>query len=145
MGSEKGQSDEKPVHPVTVDGFWMDQTEVTNEQFEKFVNETGYVTTAELRPDPKDFPGVPEENLVAGAIVFSPPTGVVSLENHYVWWRYEPGANWRQPEGPGSSIKGREKHPVGEDTNQRTIPRHSQPCRKARSRWVQTKLQELCP
>jgi sulfatase modifying factor 1 len=112
MGSEQGQSDERPVHQVTVDGFWMDQTEVTNEQFARFVQQSGYVTTAERRPDPKDFPGVPLENLVAGAIVFAPPPGEVPLDNHYVWWRYQAGANWRHPEGPGSIMQGREKHPV---------------------------------
>ena len=112
MGSEDGQTDEKPVHRVSVEGFWMDKTEVTNEQFRRFVQETGYTTTAELRPDPKDFPGVPLENLVAGAIVFAPPPGDVPLDNHFVWWRYQSGASWRQPEGPGSTLEGREKHPV---------------------------------
>lgn len=128
MGSEEGQVDEKPVHQVTVAGFWMDKTEVTNEQFERFVRATRYVTVAERKPDPRDFPGVPTENLVPGSIVFSPPTleeinrelaeggmaplKAFPLENHFIWWRYVPGANWRQPEGPGSDIRGREKHPV---------------------------------
>ncbi|MCW5551540.1 MAG: formylglycine-generating enzyme family protein [Verrucomicrobiae bacterium] len=128
MGSAEGQVDEKPVHQVTVDGFWMDKTEVTNEQFERFVRATRYVTVAERKPDPRDFPGVPTENLVPGSIVFSPPTleelnrelaeaGMTPLksfplDNHFIWWRYVPGANWRQPEGPGSDIRGREKHPV---------------------------------
>jgi formylglycine-generating enzyme len=112
MGSEGGHPDELPVHQVSVDGFWMDKTEVTNEQFEEFVRETRYVTIAEKKPDPKDFPGVPAENLVAGAVVFSPPPGDVPLENHFVWWKYMPGANWRHPEGPDSNLKGREKHPV---------------------------------
>ena len=113
MGSEKGQTDEKPVHEVTVDGFWMDRTEVTNEQFEKFVKATGYITTAEKKPDPKDFPGVPLESLVAGSIVFSPPPGEnVPLNNHMIWWEYVHGANWRHPQGPDSSIKGIENHPV---------------------------------
>ena len=112
MGAEDGQVDEKPVHDVEVDGFWMDKTEVTNEEFEKFVRATGYVTVAERKPDPKDFPDVPLENLVAGSIVFTPPAGEVSLENHMAWWSYVPGANWRHPQGPDSSIKGLEKHPV---------------------------------
>jgi formylglycine-generating enzyme required for sulfatase activity len=112
MGADDGQTDEKPVHEVEVDGFWMDKTEVTNEEFERFVRATGYVTVAERKPDPKDFPGVPLENLVAGSIVFTPPPGEVSLENHYAWWSYVPGANWRHPEGPDSSIQGLEKHPV---------------------------------
>jgi sulfatase modifying factor 1 len=128
MGAEDGQSDEKPVHQVTLDGFWMDKTEVTNEQFEKFVRATGYVTIAERKPDPRDFPGVPAENLVPGSIVFSPPSleeinqdraraGLDPLteypmNNHFIWWRYAPGANWRHPEGPDSDLRGREKHPV---------------------------------
>lgn len=112
MGSEDGQSDERPVHRVIVDGFWMDTTEVTNEQFARFVKETGYRTTAEQTPEPKNFPGVPLENLVAGAIVFTPPEGEVPLDNHFAWWRYQAGANWRQPEGPGSTLEGRERHPV---------------------------------
>jgi formylglycine-generating enzyme len=113
MGAEDGQSDEKPVHKVALDGFWIDKTEVTNEQFEKFARATGYVTIAERKPDPRDFPGAPPEMLVAGSIVFSPPTGDdVPLDNHFIWWKYEPGANWRHPEGPQSDIKGREKHPV---------------------------------
>src|SRR5262245_17327718 len=112
MGSEEGQSDEKPVHKVVIEGFWMDQTEVTNEQFGRFVKATGYTTTAERNPDPKDFPGVPMENLVAGAIVFAPPPGDVPLDDHYAWWRYQAGASWRQPEGPGSTLEGRERHPV---------------------------------
>ncbi|MEO7300763.1 MAG: formylglycine-generating enzyme family protein [Verrucomicrobiota bacterium] len=112
MGSEKGQEDEKPVHEVAVVGFWMDKLEVTNEEFEKFIRATHYVTIAERKPDEKDFPGVPPENLVAGSIVFTPPPGDVSLENHMAWWSYVPGANWRHPQGPNSDIKGLEKHPV---------------------------------
>ena len=111
-GSTNGQSDEKPVRELTLDGFWMDATEVTNEQFERFVKETGYVTTAERKPDPRDFPGAPPENLVAGSIVFSPPPGEVPLTDHFIWWRYQRGANWRHPEGPESDLKGREQHPV---------------------------------
>jgi sulfatase modifying factor 1 len=112
MGSEDGNPDEKPVHQVAIDGFWMDKTEVTNEQFDAFVRATRYVTIAERKPDPKDFPGVPLEKLVAGSVVFAPPPGDVSLDNHYAWWQYLSGANWRHPEGPDSTITGREKHPV---------------------------------
>lgn len=112
MGSPAGQADEKPVHEVRVDGFWMDATEVTNEQFEKFVKATRYVTVAEQKPDPKLYPGAPPEKLAPGSVVFRPPAGEVSLENHYLWWEYVPGANWRHPEGAGSTIVGREKHPV---------------------------------
>jgi len=112
MGSEEGQPDEKPVHEVTVSGFWMDRYEVTNEQFEKFIKATGYVTIAERKPKQEDFPDAPPEALVPGAIVFTPPPGDVPLHNHMAWWRYVPGANWRHPEGPESDLKGREKHPV---------------------------------
>ncbi|MBI5775319.1 MAG: formylglycine-generating enzyme family protein [Verrucomicrobia bacterium] len=112
MGSAEGQTDEKPLHEVELDGFWMDKTEVTNEQFEKFAKATGYLTIAERKPDPRDFPGVPLENLVAGSIVFMPPPGEVPLHDHSVWWQYVPGANWRHPEGANSDLKGREKHPV---------------------------------
>jgi len=112
MGAEDGQNDEKPVHEVDENGFWMDKTEVTNEEFEKFVRATRYVTVAERKPDPKDFPGVPLENLVAGSIVFTPPPGEVPLDNHYAWWSYVPGADWRHPQGPDSNIRGLEKHPV---------------------------------
>jgi formylglycine-generating enzyme required for sulfatase activity len=112
MGSEEGSPDERPVRQVTMDGFWMDRTEVTNEQFRRFVEATGYLTVAERKPDPRLFPGVPEDKLVPGSVVFSPPPGDVPLDNHYIWWRYLPNANWRAPAGPGSSIEGQEKHPV---------------------------------
>ena len=128
MGSEEGQPDEQPVHEVTVNGFWMDRTEVINEEFEKFARATGYVTVAERKPDAREFPGVPEEKLVPGAIVFVPPSldeinreraqaglaavSEVPLDDHFLWWRYVPGANWKHPEGPGSNLNGREKHPV---------------------------------
>lgn len=112
MGTEQGHSDESPMHQVTVSGFWMDRTEVTNEEFAKFVAATGYETVAERKPDPRDFPEAPPEALVPGSAVFTPPTERVPLEEFYRWWRYLPGANWRQPEGPGSSIAGKEKHPV---------------------------------
>jgi formylglycine-generating enzyme required for sulfatase activity len=104
--------DALPVHRVYVDGFWMDATEVTNEEFEKFVKATGYVTIAERTPTKEEFPDAPPENLVAGSTVFTPTHEAVSLDNHYQWWRYQKGANWRHPEGPESSINCREKYPV---------------------------------
>jgi formylglycine-generating enzyme len=113
MGSEAQEmEDARPFHRVAVDGFWMDQTEVTNEEFTRFVNATGYVTVAERPLDPKDFPGAPPENLVSGSVVFTPPDAKVPLDNHYVWWRYVAGASWRHPNGPDSDLKGKEKHPV---------------------------------
>ncbi|HWC78181.1 MAG TPA: formylglycine-generating enzyme family protein, partial [Blastocatellia bacterium] len=105
-------SDALPVHRVLVDGFWMDATELTNEEFARFVDATGYVTIAERTPTAEEFPDAPRENLVAGSTVFTPAAQPVSLNNFYQWWRYQKGANWRHPEGPGSSIKGREKYPV---------------------------------
>ncbi|MGH9369925.1 MAG: formylglycine-generating enzyme family protein [Vicinamibacterales bacterium] len=107
-----GMPDTQPVHLVSVEGFWMDTTPVTNAQFARFVRETGYVTVAERPLDPKDFPGVPADKLVAGAAVFVHPATDVPLDNPLRWWRYVPGANWKQPEGPDSSIKGRGDHPV---------------------------------
>ncbi len=113
MGTDEPQMpDARPKHRVYVDGFWMDRTEVTNEQFQRFVDATGYVTVAERPLDPKDYPGVPPEALVPGSIVFTPPEGEVSLHDHLRWWRYVPGASWRHPEGPSSNLEGREKHPV---------------------------------
>ncbi|HXJ61570.1 MAG TPA: formylglycine-generating enzyme family protein [Verrucomicrobiae bacterium] len=104
--------DSQPIHRVQVDGFWMDATEVTNEQFEKFVKATGYVTVAERTPRAEDFPTAPPENLVAGSTVFTPPGYPVQLNNHYQWWTYVAGANWRHPLGPASDLAGRQKWPV---------------------------------
>jgi sulfatase modifying factor 1 len=104
--------DALPVHRVYVDGFWMDKTELTNEEFEKFVKATGYVTIAERTPTKEEFPTAPPENLVAGSTVFTPTKSEVPLDDYYQWWRYVKGANWRHPEGPQSDIKGKEKYPV---------------------------------
>ena len=104
--------DARPIHSVYVAGFWMDQTEVTNEQFARFVEATNYVTLAEQTPKAEDFPGAPPENLVAGSVVFTPPSHAVPLDNHYQWWSYVKGANWRHPTGPDSSIQGKERYPV---------------------------------
>jgi sulfatase modifying factor 1 len=112
MGANDGLPDERPLHDVKVKGFWMDRTEVTNDQFAEFVEATGYVTTAEQKPDPKLFPGAPAENLVPGSVVFTPPERVETLNDHMQWWSYVPGANWRHPEGPQSDIKGKGAHPV---------------------------------
>jgi formylglycine-generating enzyme len=104
--------DSRPIHRVYVDGFWMDRTDVTNEQFAKFVKATGYVTVAERMPRAEDFAGAPPENLVAGSVVFSPPDHAVPLDNYFQWWSYVKGASWRHPLGPKSDIKGKEKYPV---------------------------------
>lgn len=112
FGGPDPMRDARPIHRVHVDGFWMDRTEVTNARFSEFVTATGYVTVAERPPRPEDFPGAPSENLVPGALVFAPPPGPVPLDNHYVWWTYVPGANWRHPTGPDSSIEERDQDPV---------------------------------
>jgi sulfatase modifying factor 1 len=105
-------NDAGPIHRVRVDGFWMDTTPVTNAQFEKFVKATGYVTIAERTPTREEFPTAPAENLVAGSVVFAPTNQEVPLDNHYQWWSYIKGANWRHPLEPQSDIKGRENYPV---------------------------------
>ncbi len=104
--------DAKPLHSVDLDGFFMDRCLVTNAQFARFVHATGYVTVAERRPDPKLFPGVPPDKLVPGAVVFVPPVHPVPLDDAARWWRYMPGANWRHPQGPNSTLRGKFSHPV---------------------------------
>jgi sulfatase modifying factor 1 len=108
----KATTDARPVHRVYVDGFFMDKTDVTNAEFARFVKATGYVTVAERPPKAEDFPGAPPENLVAGSVVFSPPDHPVSLNDHFQWWSYVPGANWRHPLGPKSNITGKDNYPV---------------------------------
>jgi formylglycine-generating enzyme required for sulfatase activity len=113
MGSDDPRMpDARPWHEVAVDGFWMDRTEVTNEQFMRFVDATGYVTTAERPLDATRYPGAPAEAMRAAGIVFMPPDRPVSLSEPLSWWRLVPGASFRHPEGPTSSIAGREHHPV---------------------------------
>jgi len=111
-GGHGRMDDARPVHRVQVDPFWMDATEVTNAQFALFVKATGYVTVAERKPSKEEFPGVPEEALVPGSIVFTAPNSAVALNDYTQWWQYVPDANWRHPEGPQSDLKGRENHPV---------------------------------
>ena len=91
--------------------FWMDETDVTNAEFEKFVMATGYITFAERTPTKEEFPDAPPQNLVAGSAVFTPPTPA-ALNGHFQWWTYVKAANWRHPEGPQSDIKGKENYPV---------------------------------
>lgn len=112
MGSDHHYPEEAPAHEAEVGGFWMDRAPVTNAEFRKFIKATGYQTQAERPADPADYPGARPEQLHPASIVFLPPTQPVPLDNIHAWWHYLPGANWRHPEGPGSSIKGREQHPV---------------------------------
>ncbi len=104
--------DSRPVHRVYVDGFFMDKTDVTNARFRRFVRATGYITIAERKPREADYPGVPPEALVAGGMVFTPPNHPVALDVYRQWWAYVPGANWRHPLGPKSTIVGKNKYPV---------------------------------
>ena len=108
----EGFGDAQPSHEVEVDGFWMDEAEVTNAQFRKFVEATGYVTVAERKPKAEDFPGVPEEALVPGSVCFRRPPPDADLQDHRSWWSYVPGASWRQPGGPGSGLAGKDNLPV---------------------------------
>ena len=112
MGSDHHYPEEAPAHDVTVDGFWMDRYTVTNRDFDRFVRETGYVTLAERPVDPALYPGAQPELLVPSSVVFVKPPGPVDLRNPYNWWRYIPGADWRHPRGPQSSLQGLWHHPV---------------------------------
>jgi formylglycine-generating enzyme required for sulfatase activity len=112
MGSDHHYPEEAPAHSVSVESFWMDRTPVTNGQFQKFVKATGHVTLAEQPADRALYPDALPERLAPSSIVFVPPPGPIGLGDPYQWWQYVPGANWRHPEGPGSSIKGRDNHPV---------------------------------
>src|ERR1039458_5792894 len=112
MGSEDFYPEERPVHEVSVDGFWMDCYEVTNEQFAQFVEATGYSTLAERPINPADFPGAPAENLVPGSMLFHKTAGPVDLRNYVNWWAWVPGTSWRHPLGPESSLESLAQHPV---------------------------------
>jgi len=112
MGSDRHYPEEAPAHRVTVDGFWMDRAPVTNAEFARFVEETGYVTEAERPPDPRAYPGIPPEMIHPGSLVFVPPSRPVGLDDFRRWWRFEPGADWRHPLGAGSSIDDLMDHPV---------------------------------
>ena len=111
-GGDQPMEDARPLHRVYVDAFFMDATEVTTEQFAQVVQATGYVTVAERQPPREECPGAPEENLVAGSVVFAPAPKPIPLHDHYQWWSYVPGANWLHPTGPKSDLKGLEKSPV---------------------------------
>jgi len=112
MGSDDHYPEEAPARRVRVDGFWLDSTTVTNEQYAGFVRETGYLTVAERPLDPRDFPGAPAENLQPGSMVFTGTRGPVNLRHLSQWWAWVPGASWRRPLGPGSSFDTRAQHPV---------------------------------
>lgn len=112
MGSERHYPEERPARAVTVDAFAIEPGQVTNAEYERFVVDTGYVTVAERPLDPADFPGAPAENLQPGSMVFARTGGPVDLRHLNLWWRWTPGASWRHPDGPGSTMADRVDHPA---------------------------------
>jgi len=112
MGSDRHYREEAPSHRETVDGFWIDRWPVTNAQFRKFIEQTGHVTQAEIAPDPALYPGADPTLLVPASVVFVKPARRVDMRNHFNWWALVPGADWRHPLGPESSIDGLDEHPV---------------------------------
>jgi len=112
MGSDHHYPEEAPAHKVTVDGFWMSRYTVTNADFRRFVDDTGHVTLAERPADPEDYQDAKPEMLVPSSVVFKKASGRVDIRNHYNWWLYVPGANWRHPRGPASNIRTLMNHPV---------------------------------
>jgi formylglycine-generating enzyme len=112
MGSDQHYREERPVHSVRVDGFWMDRFPVTNVRFARFIETTGYTTFAEKPPKPEDYPDALPELLFPGSLVFVQPPGKVDLSDVRNWWRYIRGANWRQPGGPSTTLDGLADHPV---------------------------------
>jgi formylglycine-generating enzyme required for sulfatase activity len=112
MGSNDHYPEEAPVHRVSVSDFWIDRAPVTNRDFRRFVNATGYITFAEIAPDENDYPGALPHMLKAASLVFTPPKRAVDLRDWSQWWRFKFGANWRRPYGPRSSISGLDNHPV---------------------------------
>ena len=112
MGSDRHYPEEAPAHRVRVNGFWMDRCAVTNAEFRRFVDATGYITLAERPANADDYPGAKPEMLVPSSVVFRKAPHRVDLGDHYNWWAYVPGADWRHPRGPASSLQGLWKHPV---------------------------------
>src|SRR5215831_8678030 len=112
IGSNEHYPEEAPARRVAVGEFWIDPYQVTNRNFAEFVSETAYVTVAERPLDPAEFPGAPPENLVPGSLVFTMTAGPVDLRHLNQWWTWTPGACWKRPEGPGSSVTGHENEPV---------------------------------
>lgn len=112
QGSDDFYPEERPVREVAVGDLWIDTHPVTNAEYRRFVKDTGYVTVAEQVPDPSEFPDAHPNDLVPGSLVFTPATGPVPLDDWQRWWRWQPGADWRHPEGPASTLNGRDRHPV---------------------------------
>src|SRR5215467_13954268 len=112
MGSNHHYPEEAPEHLRTVRGFWMDTYLVTNTEFHRFVEATGYITMAERVPDARLYPGALPHMLKPGSVVFRQPSRAIDMRNYHNWWTWVRGADWRHPEGPSSSIQTREDHPI---------------------------------
>ena len=112
LGSDRHYPEEAPVQRVAVDGFWIQSCQVSNAEFARFVDATGYVTVAERPLNPADYPEAPPDNLQPGSMVFHRTGGPVDLRHLSQWWTWTPGASWRRPVGPLSSIDKRADHPV---------------------------------
>jgi formylglycine-generating enzyme len=112
MGSNDHYPEEAPAHRVTVDGFWIDRTPVTNGEFKQFVKASGHKTFAEIPPDPKHYPGALSDMLYAGSLIFASPRFILDLRDRSPWWSFTKGADWRHPYGPKSNIRGLDNHPV---------------------------------
>lgn len=112
MGSDRFYPEEAPVRRVQVDGFWIDETPVTNRDFARFVAATGHITLAEIAPDPKDYPGMDPASALPGSLLFQRTRGPVDLADYSQWWHFSFGTDWRHPHGPDSSLDGLEDHPV---------------------------------
>jgi formylglycine-generating enzyme len=112
QGSDEFYPEEQPICEVALGDLWIDIHLVTNAEFRRFVKDTGHVTVAEQPPDSADFPDADPKDLVPGSLVFTPTPGPVPLDDWQRWWRWQPGADWRHPDGPGSSLNGRDRHPV---------------------------------
>ena len=112
IGSDRHYPEERPAREATVGDVWFDAHPVTNAQFARFAEETGHMTVAEIAPDPADFPGADPALLVPGSQLFVPTSGPVNLADWTQWWRWQPGASWRTPTGPGSSWQDIPDHPV---------------------------------
>jgi sulfatase modifying factor 1 len=112
IGSDAHYVEERPAHEASIDGFWLDRFPVTNDRFAEFVAATGYVTFAELPPNPADYPGAIEELLQPGSLVFTKPHHPVDMSQLANWWSFMLGADWRHPQGPDSGLDGLGDHPV---------------------------------
>jgi formylglycine-generating enzyme required for sulfatase activity len=132
MGSDRHYPEEAPAHRVTVDNFFIDRTPVTNRQFKEFVRATGYVTSAEIPPDPTHYPGALPHMLFAGSLVFTPPKHAVDLRDWSQWWDFTRDADWRHPYGRKSNINALDNHPVVHVCSEDAVAYANGPARSCR-------------